>query len=65
MRFKSQSDIYDQIYRIADKLFKRYNPLINLRWNNKDKIWMNNKLYNEKFEPLYPDLIPKENNNGS
>ncbi|MFW9901813.1 MAG: hypothetical protein ACFFDY_11125 [Candidatus Thorarchaeota archaeon] len=35
---------------------KKYNPLKNLKWNNKDKIWMNHKLYNEKFEPIYPDL---------
>lgn len=47
------------------EISKEYNPLINLRWNNKDKIRMNNKLFNEKFEPFYPDLIPKENNNGS
>jgi hypothetical protein len=33
-----------------------YNPLINLRWNNKDKIWMNHKLFSKKFEPIYPDL---------
>ena len=37
-----------------------YNPLKNLKWNNKDKIWMNHKLFTEKFEPIYPDLIPKE-----
>ncbi len=34
-----------------------YNPLINLRWNSTDKIWLNHKLYNEKFEKLYPDLF--------
>ena len=38
-----------------------YNPLKNLKWNDKDKIWMNHKLFNEKFEPIYPDLIPEEN----
>ena len=37
-----------------------YNPLKNLRWNPKDKIWMNNKLFNERFEPIYHDLIPEE-----
>ena len=36
---------------------KLYNPLKNLIWNEKDKIWMNHKLFNEKFEPIYPDLI--------
>ncbi len=40
---------------------KDYNPLLNLKWNDKDKIWMNHKLFNEKFEPIYPDLIKKEN----
>jgi hypothetical protein len=34
-----------------------YNPLKNLIWNEKDKIWMNHKLFNEKFEKIYPDLI--------
>jgi len=39
---------------------KDYNPLLNLKWNDKDKIWMNHKLFNEKFEPIYPDLIKKD-----
>lgn len=39
---------------------KDYNPLNNLMWNPKDKIWMNNKLFNEKFEPMYHDLIPED-----
>ena len=34
-----------------------YNPLKNLIWNEKDKIWMNHKLYTSKFEPIYPDLL--------
>ena len=34
-----------------------YNPLKNLIWNDKDEIWMNHKLFNEKFEPIYPDLL--------
>ncbi len=34
-----------------------YNPIKNLIWNDKDKIWMNHKLFNEKFEPIYPDLL--------
>jgi hypothetical protein len=39
------------------KFLDEYNPLKNLIWNDKDKIWMNHKLFNEKFEPLYPDLL--------
>jgi hypothetical protein len=33
-----------------------YNPLTNLKWNDKDKIWMNHKIYTDKFEKIYPDL---------
>jgi len=40
---------------------KEYNPLKNLIWNPKDKQWMNHKLFTQKFEPLYPDLLPMEN----
>jgi hypothetical protein len=40
----------------------KYNPLKNLKWNDKDQIWMNNKLFTQKFEPVYPDLIYKEKN---
>ena len=43
------------------KFLDKYNPLKNLIWNDKDKIWMNHKLFNEKFEPIYPDLIPERN----
>ena len=39
---------------------KKYNPLKNLIWNEKDKIWMNHKLFTEKFEKIYPKLIPDE-----
>ena len=39
------------------KLLETYNPLINLIWNDKDKKWRNHKLFNEKFEPFYPDLF--------
>jgi len=38
-------------------LLKNYNPLLNLKWNVKDKIWMNHKLFTEKFEDIYPDLF--------
>ncbi len=43
------------------KYLDAYNPLKNLKWNDRDKIWMNHKLFNEKFEPIYPDLLPNEN----
>ena len=33
-----------------------YNPLKYLIWNEKDKIWMNHKLFTEKFKKIYPDL---------
>ncbi len=39
------------------KFLDKYNPLTNLIWNNKDKKWRNHKLFNEKFEPVYPDLF--------
>jgi hypothetical protein len=39
------------------KFLEDYKPITNLKWNNKDKIWMNHKLFNEKFEPIYPDLF--------
>ncbi len=39
---------------------KRYNPLKNLQWNGKDKIWMNHKSFTEKFEKIYPDLMFKD-----
>ncbi|MHA2007428.1 MAG: hypothetical protein ACW980_08920 [Promethearchaeota archaeon] len=38
---------------------KEYNPLKNLIWNSKDKKWMNHKIFTQKFEPIYPDLIPR------
>ncbi|MFX1337748.1 MAG: hypothetical protein ACFFDK_03995, partial [Promethearchaeota archaeon] len=43
----------------SSKFLETYNPLKNLIWNDKDRIWINHKLFNEKFEPIYPDLIPK------
>ena len=33
-----------------------YSPLKNLKWNNKDKIWMNKQLLDEKFKFLPIDL---------
>jgi len=41
---------------------KKYNPLKNLIWNEKDNIWMNHKLFTEKFEKIYPKLIPEDDN---
>ncbi|MFX1447477.1 MAG: hypothetical protein ACFFCG_05010, partial [Promethearchaeota archaeon] len=38
------------------KFLDSYNPLTNLIWNKKDKKWRNHKLFNENFEPVYPDL---------
>ena len=45
------------VYKNIDFL-KEYNPLINLKWNDKDKIWMNHKLFTEKMKKIYPELIP-------
>jgi len=51
-------NLLKSIYGGLDFL-KSYNPLKNLSWNNKDKIWMNHKLFDGKFNKIYPDLIPK------
>jgi len=48
-------DFLRSIYANLDFL-KSYNPLKNLIWNNKDKIWMNPKLFTNKFEKIYPPL---------
>jgi len=53
------SQLIKSIYGELDFL-KKYNPLKNLKWNPKDKKWMNPKLFTQKFEPIYPDLFPKE-----
>jgi hypothetical protein len=39
------------------RFLEQYNPIINLKWNKNDKIWMNHKLFNERFEPIYPDML--------
>lgn len=49
-------ELLKSIYGNLDFL-KDYNPLINLIWNDKEKIWTNYKLFTEKFEPIYPDLF--------
>jgi len=46
----------NQLFKDID-LENDYNPLINLKWNPIDKIWMNHKKFNEKFEPIYPPLV--------
>ncbi|NVM38393.1 MAG: hypothetical protein HWN81_22550 [Candidatus Lokiarchaeota archaeon] len=48
-------DFLKSIYGSLD-FYKSYNPLKNLIWNNKDKIWMNHKLFTSKFEKIYPSL---------
>lgn len=47
------------------EFLKEYNPLLNLKWNEKDKIWMNHKLFNERMEKIYPDLFYGKNNNNN
>jgi len=36
---------------------EQYNPLKNLIWNEKDKKWMNHKLFTKKNEKIYPKLV--------
>ena len=55
----SGKNLIKSIYGDID-LSSKYNPLKNLVWSVKDKIWLNNKLFNEKFEPQYPDPFSKE-----
>ena len=35
---------------------KDYNPLLNLRWSNKEKKYLNNKLFDQNNNPVYPDM---------
>ena len=53
------AELLKSIYGGLDFL-KDYNPLKNLKWNSKDKQWMNHKLFTQKFEPIYPDLLPND-----
>ena len=41
---------------------KDYNPLLNLKWSSKDQKWLNHKLYDQEFKPVYPDLSYGKNN---
>ncbi len=45
------------------EFLKQYNPLKNLKWNKEDKIWLNHKIFTQKFEPIYPDLFYNEEDN--
>jgi len=40
---------------------KSYNPLNNLKWNEKDKIWINHNIFSKEEGFIYPDLINKVN----
>ncbi|MFX1574630.1 MAG: hypothetical protein ACFFB0_17975 [Promethearchaeota archaeon] len=53
------TNLIKSIYGNLDFL-NSYNPLTNLKYNPKDKIWMNHKLFTKKFEYIYPNLILKE-----
>lgn len=37
-----------------------YNPLLNLKWNELDKIWMNEKIIDERFIPKYRIELKKK-----
>jgi len=51
-------DFLASIYGNLDFL-KLYNPIKNLIWNNRDKIWMNHKLFDGNFGKIYPKMHPK------
>ena len=51
--------LINNIYREQD-ILKKYNPYKNLNWNEKDKKWMNIKLFGENLEKKYPSLIPNK-----
>jgi hypothetical protein len=50
------NDLLKAIYGNLDFL-DSFNPITNLKWNDFDKKWANHKLFNEKFEKLYPNLF--------
>ncbi|MFX1590932.1 MAG: hypothetical protein ACFFC1_22585, partial [Promethearchaeota archaeon] len=54
------SNLIKSIFGNLDYL-KSYNPLKNLKWNKKDKIWTNNNIFSKENGFIYPDLINKEN----
>ncbi len=52
-------NLLKSIYGSLDFL-DSYNPLLNFEWSEKDKKWINHKLFGYKFEPNYPNLNLKE-----
>ena len=52
-------NLLKEIYGGLDKL-EGYFPLINFEWKRRDKIWLNEKLYDGK-EWHYPDLFKNSN----
>ncbi len=55
--FKSKKWL-NEIFKGID--LDKYNPFINLKWNDFDKIYMNHKLFGENFAPQYPKLKLEE-----
>ena len=55
----SGENLLKSVFNNLDFLIQ-YNPLKNLIWNRKDKIWMNHKLFTQEFKKIYPELIPSE-----
>ena len=53
----NRKDLLKSVYGDVEFL-KKYNPLKNLIWNDKNKKWMNHRLFTENFEIEIPDLIP-------
>ena len=47
--------IIRSIYR-SNVFFEKYNPLKNLIWNTKKKIWMNHNLFDKTFEYILSGL---------
>ncbi len=47
-----------EIFKDFD-LKHNYHPLLNLQWNDIDKIYKNHKLFGENFTPQYPKLNPE------
>jgi len=53
------SSLVKSVYGGLDFL-KSYNPLKNLEWNKQQKRWENPKVFTSKFDPIYPDLVAKD-----
>ena len=53
---KNGKDLLHSVYGSLEFL-DYYTPLKNLKWNNKENIWMNPKMFSENFKPIYPNLI--------